>query len=195
MAVHVRREASENMCSTFRRRVICPLVNFTITTDEIIGRTIKAVDQIGVQDVYLIYSSNNDASEKEGLQIMESLIQRGYNTHSSSDSTVDIMFKLEGAYMSPFRLSLVEQELSVSAMGFLPTDLSSWSNTVVLDRRARGKHVMDSIDSTVDSIPLPKKRMMPRYNNPPEEHLPSSGAPIIDSHHHMVHKIPNDDGN
>ena len=60
------------------------------------------------------------------------------------------------AALSPFELSLIEQEICASlADAFLPSALSTWSGTVTLDRRARGRRVLSEIDAPYRDLAPP----------------------------------------
>ena len=84
--------------------------------------------------------------------MLASLEERGFDARTAS---TDRSVGFES--LDPFDVSLVEQELCSIVDGFAPSARSTWSQTVVLDRSARGRRNAKPLD--VGPAPVKTRRL------------------------------------
>lgn len=146
MAVHVRRESTTLGCSSLRRYVACPLLNQTISTEEIVSRVVGVASDLGVHKIYLAHADGGPRAERQ--IILNALNRKGLIARSASGMPMDELVSFSiGPELTPFHQSLVEQEICASTQYFMPSALSTWSSTVAIDRKAHGLPVILPIEN------------------------------------------------
>mmetsp|Transcript_12396 Transcript_12396/g.40514 ORF Transcript_12396/g.40514 Transcript_12396/m.40514 type:complete len:223 (+) Transcript_12396:582-1250(+) len=159
LAVHVRRESTDLGCDDKRRYVVCPDIDARgVSTREVIQAIAKAATNLKTRNVYLAHAGNGpEELIDERDKIIAALSSsddddperkaRSPVVVVASASKLGEMAKATGAAdLSPFDVSLIEQELCLILTAFLPSARSTWSATVTLDREARSLRVLRPID-------------------------------------------------
>ena len=94
----------------------------------------------GASRIYLAHAGGA-GFEDEPSTLLASLEERGFDARTASRDT-SVGFES----LDPFDVSLVEQELCSTVESFAPSARSTWSQTVVLDRSARGRRNAKPLD-------------------------------------------------
>ena len=97
-----------------------------------------------------------ESADGRNASASDAQISCSISESSNGESAAAALGADAAAALSPFELSLVEQEICASlADAFLPSALSTWSGTVTLDRRARGRRVLSEIDAPYRDLAPP----------------------------------------
>ena len=105
----------------------------------------------GASRIYLAHAGGA-GFEDEPSTLLASLEERGFDARTAS---TDMSVGFES--LDPFDVSLVEQELCSMVESFAPSARSTWSQTVVLDRSARGRRNAKPLD--VGPAPVKQRRL------------------------------------
>ena len=105
----------------------------------------------GASRIYLAHAGGA-GFEDEPSKLLASLEERGFDARTASTDT-SVGFES----LDPFDVSLVEQELCSMVESFAPSARSTWSQTVVLDRSARGRRNAKPLD--VGPAPVKRRRL------------------------------------
>ena len=147
LCAHVRREAETLGCVPGRRYVVCPTPQGTVPTTTLLDNIVDRAATLGASRIYLAHAGGA-GFEDEPSQLLASLEERGFDARTASTG-------IEA--LDPFDVSLVEQELCSIVDGFAPSARSTWSQTVVLDRSARGRRNAKPLD--VGPAPVKTRRL------------------------------------
>ena len=172
LCAHVRREAETLGCVPGRRYVVCPTPQGTVptathravwkSTSESVHATLRFLHRLldnivdraatnGASRIYLAHAGGA-GFEDEPSTLLASLEERGFDARTASRDT-SVGFES----LDPFDVSLVEQELCSMVESFAPSARSTWSQTVVLDRSARGRRNAKPLD--VGPAPVKQRRL------------------------------------
>ena len=151
LCAHVRREAETLGCVPGRRYVVCPTPQGTVPTQTLLDNIVDRAATHGASRIYLAHAGGA-GFEDEPSTLLASLEERGFDARTAS---TDRSVGFES--LDPFDVSLVEQELCSIVDGFAPSARSTWSQTVVLDRSARGRRNAKPLD--VGPAPVKTRRL------------------------------------
>jgi len=151
LCAHVRREAETLGCVPGRRYVVCPTPQGTVPTSTLLDNIVDRAATHGASRIYLAHAGGA-GFEDEPSKLLASLEERGFDARTASTDT-SVGFES----LDPFDVSLVEQELCSIVDGFAPSARSTWSQTVVLDRSARGRRNAKPLD--VGPAPVKTRRL------------------------------------
>ena len=151
LCAHVRREAETLGCVPGRRYVVCPTPQGTVPTSTLLDNIVDRAATNGASRIYLAHAGGA-GFEAEPATLLASLEERGFDARTAS---TDMSVGFES--LDPFDVSLVEQELCSIVDGFAPSARSTWSQTVVLDRSARGRRNAKPLD--VGPAPVKTRRL------------------------------------
>ena len=147
LCAHVRREAETLGCVPGRRYVVCPTPQGTVPTSTLLDNIVDRAATNGASRIYLAHAGGA-GFEDEPATLLASLEERGFDARTASTGLENL---------DPFDVSLVEQELCSIVDGFAPSARSTWSQTVVLDRSARGRRNAKPLD--VGPAPVKTRRL------------------------------------
>ena len=151
LCAHVRREAETLGCMPGRRYVVCPTPQGTVPTATLLDNIVDRAATHGASRIYLAHAGGA-GFEDEPSTLLASLEERGFDARTASTDT-SVGFES----LDPFDVSLVEQELCSMVESFAPSARSTWSQTVVLDRSARGRRNAKPLD--VGPAPVKRRRL------------------------------------
>jgi hypothetical protein len=141
LCAHVRRESEPLGCVPGRRYVVCPTEAGTVPTATLFSNIVDRAAAMGASRVYLAHAGGL-GFEDEPTTLLTKLTASGFVARSASVDMAAILARVG----DPFDVSLVEQELCASVEAFAPSARSTWSQTVVLDRSARGRRNAKPLD-------------------------------------------------
>ena len=148
LAVHVRRESTEIGCHDGARFVVCPRPEGTVSTAAITEAIIAAAHDAGATRVYLAHAGQGApdvAGEPDALIAALTTAGLDARTASSLAAMTAATAPLDRD-LTPFDVSLVEQEICATAAAFSASAQSTWSATVSFDREARSRRNMRHLD-------------------------------------------------
>ena len=151
LCAHVRRESETLGCVAGRRYIVCPTPRGTVPTATLLDNIVDRAATHGASRIYLAHAGGA-GFEAEPAQLLASLEERGFDARTAS---TDRSVGFES--LDPFDVSLVEQELCSTVESFAPSARSTWSQTVVLDRSARGRRNAKPLD--VGPAPVKQRRL------------------------------------
>lgn len=141
LCAHVRRESETLGCVPGRRYVVCPTEAGTVSSEKLFSNIVDRAATVGAARVYLAHAGGR-GFEGEPTTLLTKLTASGFVARSASVDMAAILAHVG----DPFDVSLVEQELCASVEAFAPSARSTWSQTVVLDRSARGRRNAKFLD-------------------------------------------------